>query len=420
MAATRSAVETSLYQKTLSCVHCGLCLPACPAYGALGRESVAPRGQVYNVRAMLEGRLPLTGTLSEDIYDCLACRACESVCPAGVPVGSIMEDVRGLITEARKEGFFSRLAKRLLLSGILAHPARLAWAIGLLRFYEASGLRGLLRRTHWLSREALLPAIPPARDRRRLPEVLPARGERRARVGLFTGCIASHLFAETNRATARVLQRNGFEVVVPREQLCCGALLLHNGLPQLARRLARANVEVFGQAAVEAVVVNAAGCGAALCEYGELLAHHEEAVSFARRVVDVSRFLVQRGFDPPAPGPPLRVAYDEPCHLFHAQGVREEPKRLLASIPGVELVPYRDSERCCGSAGIYNVTHYGLSMQVLDEKMRHLKAARPDLVVSGNPGCQMQLAHGARRAGLAVEVLHPIVLLDRAYGRATG
>lgn len=418
-----NGVAASLYEKTLACVHCGLCLPACPAYGALGRESVAPRGQVYNVRAVIEGRLALTPTLAEDIYDCLACRACESVCPAGVPVGSIMEDVRGLITEAGKERFWARQVKRLVLAGIVAHPRRLAWGIGLARVYQASGLRGVVRKLGLAERERLLPPIPPARERKPLPEVLPARGERRGRVALFTGCIASHLFAETNRATARVLQRNGYEVLVPRRQLCCGALHLHNGLPEVARRLARANVEAFRPAAVEAVVVNAAGCGAALSEYGELLAHSDndqEAAAFARRAVDVSRFLVQQGFEPPPAGPPLRVAYDEPCHLFHAQGVREEPKRLLESIPGVRLVSYRDSDRCCGSAGIYNVTHHRLSMEILDEKMRHLAGARPDLIVTGNPGCQMQLAYGVRRAGLAVEVIHPVVLLDRAYGRATG
>jgi glycolate oxidase iron-sulfur subunit len=415
-----SGVESSLYQKTLSCVHCGLCLPACPAYETLGRESVAPRGQVYNVRAMLEGRLALTRTLSQDIYDCLACRACESVCPAGVPVGPIMEEVRGLITAAGKENWWGRQLKRLILGGIVAHPRRLAWAVGLARLYQASGLRRLVVGTGLFERERLLPPLPPRGERRPLPQVLAPRGARRGRVGLFTGCIAAHFFAETNRATARVLQRNGFEVVVPRQQRCCGALHLHNGLPEVARRLARENLEAFRQASVEAVVVNAAGCGAALLEYGELLGREPEAAAFAERVVDISRFLVQQGFEPPPPGKPLRVAYDAPCHLFHAQGVRQEPKHLLESIPGVELVSYRDSDRCCGSAGIYNLTHYRQSMEILEVKMGHLAAVRPDLIVSGNPGCQMQLAHGVRRAGLKLEVLHPIVLLDRAYAGAEG
>jgi glycolate oxidase iron-sulfur subunit len=234
-------------------------------------------------------------------------------------------------------------------------------------------------------------------------------------VALFRGCIAAHLFAETHRATARVLQRNGFDVLVPREQLCCGALQLHNGLPEVGRALARRNVEVFLGSGSEAVVVNAAGCGAALAEYGELLSGDPRARAFSEKVFDISLFLVQAGFEPPRGALPLRVAYDEPCHLFHAQRVRDEPRLLLESISGVELVAYPDSDRCCGSAGIFNLTHYRLSMQVLDEKMRNIALARPDAVVSGNPGCLMQLAHGARRAGLHVEIVHPVVLLERAY-----
>lgn len=415
----------ALYDKTLSCVHCGLCLPACPTYAALGRESVAPRGQVYNIRAVLEGRLDITPTLTEDIYDCLACRACESVCPAGVPVGSIMEDVRGLITEEKTEGWLNRATKKVMMGSILAHPMRLKRLVGLLHLYEATGLRslvgGLLRRLpgdlagELADRESLLPRVPPREARRNLPELLHAEGARRKRVGLFSGCIASHFFGDVNRATARVLQRNGFEVVVPEAQRCCGALHLHNGLPEVAHELARANVRAFGDAGVDAIVVNAAGCGAALSEYAELLADDSGAAEFASRVVDVSAFLVREGFDPPHGRVEARVAYDAPCHLFHAQRVRAEPRDLLASIPGLSLLSFSDSERCCGSAGIYNLTHYGLSMSALDEKMRHLKEIAPDIIVSGNPGCLMQLSHGVKRAGLDSEVTHPAVLLDRAY-----
>ena len=409
-----ATVEAALYQKTLSCVHCGLCLPACPAYAALGRESVAPRGQVYNVRALLEGRLELEDTLAEDFYDCLTCRACESVCPAGVPVGSIMEDVRGLVTEARIEGRLVRVLKRFFLAGVLPHPWRLRALVGLLRLYEASGARRLLKRI-LPDQAALMPTVPPARERRPLPRLVPAIGTSRGRVGLFTGCIAAHLFAETNQASARVLARNGYDVVVPPEQRCCGALQLHNGLPDVARALARENVAVFGNARVDFIVTNAAGCGAALTEYGELLGHDGDARAFAGGVVDVTRFLVREGYTRPARGPALRVAYDEPCHLAHAQKVRAEPRALLESIPGVTLVSHAEPERCCGSAGIYNITHYRTALHVLDDKMRSLAAVQPDLIATGNPGCQMQIAYGVRRAGLSAEVVHPIVLLDRAY-----
>ncbi|MGH9462629.1 MAG: (Fe-S)-binding protein [Vicinamibacteria bacterium] len=418
---TRTPHEEALYAKTLACVHCGLCLPACPAYGALGRESVAPRGQVYNVRALLEGRLVLTDTLANDIYDCLTCRACESVCPAGVPVGSIMEDVRGLITDAKTESWLARAIKKSLLGGVVAHPKRLAWVVGLLRFYQASGLRRVVRASlrflpgTMVERESLLPNLPPRDAVRPLPPVLSPRGSPRKRVGLFTGCIASHFFADVNGATARVLQRNGFEVVIPRDQGCCGALHLHNGLPELARKLARANLKAFQAVDVANIVVNAAGCGAALSEYDKILDGDPRAKEFALRVADISQFLVREGFEPPRGKVEARVAYDEPCHLLHAQKVHDEPYELLRSIPGVSLQSFRDAERCCGSAGIYNLTHYDISMAALQEKMRHLAAVAPDIIVSGNPGCLMQLRHGVRRSGLEAEVTHPVVLLDRAY-----
>jgi glycolate oxidase iron-sulfur subunit len=409
---------TSLYEKTLACVHCGLCLPACPAYRVDPRESIAPRGQVYNIRAVLEGRLELTSALASEIYECLACRGCESVCPSGVPVGAIVEQVRGLITEKKMEGGAARFVKRFLLSGVLAHPRRLSVLMGLLRGYERLGLRSLVRLLlAWLSpalaaRERLMPRL--GRKPSPLPALVSPPGDKRARVGLFTGCIAAHAFGGVNEATVRVLVRNGFEVVVPKDQVCCGALHQHNGLPETGRRLARRNVEVFERAGVDRVVVNAAGCGAALAEYGEFLG--EEARPFAARVVDVSALLAREGFEPPASGlGRVRVAYDAPCHLFHAQKVKNEPKTILSSIPGVELVEHHESERCCGSAGIYNVTHYEMSMEVLEVKMREIAKVRPDVIATGNPGCHIQLSEGVRRFGPRAEVVHPVVLLDRAY-----
>ncbi len=411
---------TSLYEKTLACVHCGLCLPACPAYRVDPRESLAPRGQVYNIRAVLEGRLELTSALAAEIYECLACRGCESVCPSGVPVGSIVEEARGLITEKRLEGTGERLVKRFFLSGILAHPRRLSMLMALLRFYERSGLRSFVRfllerlSPTLAERERLMPPL--GRKPAPLPALSPPSGEKRSRVALFTGCIASHSFGDVNEATLRVLQKNGFEVIVPRDQVCCGALHQHNGLPETGRRLARKNVEVFERAGVDRVVVNAAGCGAALSEYGEILEGDDRAQAFSARVVDISALLVREGFEPPPSAlASIRVAYDAPCHLFHAQKVKNEPRELLRSIPGVELVEHHESERCCGSAGIYNVTHYAMSMEVLEVKMREIVKVRPDVIATGNPGCHIQLSEGVRRFGLRAEVVHPVVLLDRAY-----
>jgi glycolate oxidase iron-sulfur subunit len=292
--------------------------------------------------------------------------------------------------------------------------------MALLRFYERSRLRSVVRfllarlSPGLAERERLMPPLG-ARSAP-LPALASPRGEKRSRVALFTGCIAAHSFSDVNRATLRVLQRNGFEVVVPRDQVCCGALHQHNGLPETSRRLARKNVEVFERAGVDRLVVNAAGCGAALAEYGELLAGDARASALAARVIDVSALLVREGFEPPTSAlAPIRVAYDAPCHLFHAQKVKNEPRELLRSIPGVELVEHHESERCCGSAGIYNVTHYAMSMEVLATKMGEIGKVRPDVIATGNPGCHIQLSEGVRRSGLRAEVVHPIVLLDRAY-----
>lgn len=410
-----------IYEKTLACVHCGLCLPACPAYENAPRESLAPRGQVFNARALLEGRLPASDGLAEDLYECLACRGCESVCPAGVEVGAIVEGVRGLLDEERVEPRRVRVLKRFALGVVVARPVVLKAAMWLLRFTGRIGLRRLVQPVlarlapKLAARERLLPDVP---ARERFPARISPGGEARGTVALFLGCVAPHLRPETSRAAIETLSANGWEVVIPKEQGCCGALHLHAGLPDLARGLARRNLAAFADDLP--LVTTAAGCGAALSEYGELLDADPPAGSFSRRVTDVSAFLAENGCRPPAAGPretPLRVVYDAPCHLFHAQQVREQPLRILRSLPGVELVTVRDPERCCGSAGIYNVTRHDTSMAVLDRKMANIAPADPDLIATGNIGCQLQLAEGARRAGLAAEVAHPIELLADAYRR---
>lgn len=423
MSAPTGREAARLYEKTLACVHCGLCLPACPAYENAPRESLAPRGQVFNARALLEGRLEPTAGLADDLYECLACRGCETVCPAGVEVGSIVEGVRGLLTAERVESRAARLLKRLALGGIVARPRRLAAALALLRFAGRIGLRRRLRPVlariapRLAARERLLPEIP---ARERFPHHTPPAGsKRRGTAALFVGCVAPHLRPETTRAAIEALSRNGWEVVIPPGQGCCGALHLHSGLPDLARPLARRNAAAFPEGIP--VVTTAAGCGAALAGYGALLEKEEAAAGFAARVRDVSAFLAERGFERPAAGPAarsLRMVYDAPCHLFHAQRVRDEPVRILKSLPGVELLTVRDPERCCGSAGIYNITRQETSMAVLDRKMAHIARARPDLIATGNIGCQLQLEEGVRRAGLTAEVAHPVELLARAYRRA--
>ena len=423
MTAPSGAEARAIYEKTLACVHCGLCLPACPAYENAPRESLAPRGQVFNARALLEGRLPASAGLAEDLYECLACRGCETVCPAGVEVGAIVEGVRGLLEEERVEPLPKRLLKRFALGAVVARPRVLGAVMAVIRLGERTGLRRLLRTflagllPTLAERERLLPAVPP---RARLPRRTRPDGGRRGVVALFVGCVAPHLRPETGRAAVEALARNGLGGDRSRR-----AGVLRRAPPPRRTSGPRARPRPPEPAdlrrrhpgwsppppAAAPLSRNTGSCCAATNGRG---------VS-RDGVADVAAFLVRNGFDPPAVGPrkePLRVVYDAPCHLFHAQRVRDEPIRILESLPGVERLTVRDPERCCGSAGIYNITRHHTSMAVLDRKMAHIAPARPDLIATGNIGCQLQLAEGARRAGLAAEVAHPVELLARAYRRS--
>ncbi len=390
----------SLYPGTLDCVHCGLCLSACPTYRETGRETSSPRGRVYLMRAVAEGRIPLGAAVAEEAYLCLGCRACETACPSGVRFGALLEETRAAVEEA---GLRVGLAKRLetfALRRVLPHPRRLGLAVGAVALAQRLGAGRLARLLPQRLADTwqLLPAIPPRAARRRLPRRIPAEGERRGRVALFEGCLMPELFGPVNAATARVLARNGFEVVVPEGQGCCGALHRHAGDPGFAAGLEAKNVAAFE--GVDAIVVNSAGCGAALRE-GAL----------APRVRDVCELLDAEGLVAEPPRCDGTLCYDDPCHLVHAQGIGDAPRRLLARVPGLRLVPHDDPASCCGAAGIYNLTHPEMSRAVLARKLNALAAADPDWIASGNPGCLMQLAAGARGRGLRARVVHPVELL---------
>jgi glycolate oxidase iron-sulfur subunit len=400
----------------LDCVHCGLCLPVCPTYLETGRESASPRGRIYLMRAVAEGRLPLDAGVAEEAYLCLGCRACETACPSGVRFGRLVEGTRAAVEQA---GLRSGLAKRIesfALRQVVPKPRRLRALVDLLALVQRLRLDRLVRPL--LPRALreltdLAPRVPPRRSRRALPELVPAQGERRGRVGLFVGCVMPEFFGAVNAATARVLARNGFDVVVPAAQGCCGALHAHAGDPGFASDLARRNIDVFSAARVDAVVVNSAGCGAAMRETGHTLPGVGEP--FAASIRDVCEFLDAAGLRPPTGRVPGRVCYDDPCHLVHGQGVRDAPRRLLAQIPGMTLALHDDPTSCCGAAGIYNLTHREMSRAVLARKMEALAAADPDWIASGNPGCLMQLRSGAEASGLHARVVHPIELLDLSY-----
>jgi glycolate oxidase iron-sulfur subunit len=411
-------------------VHCGLCLPSCPTYAELGQEPDSPRGRIYLIKALADGRIELSESAAGHLSLCLGCRACESACPSGVQYGHLIEAGRAEL-EARRPGSpLRRLIRRAAFEGLLPRPRLLRAVAGALRFYQRSGLQRLVRTSGVLrlmpatlaASEALLPPLPPAGRGGSLPEITPARGTRRSVVGLLHGCVQDAVFRPHNEATIRCLARQGAEVRVPRAQRCCGALHAHAGDPETARRLARETIAAFETAEVEAVVVNAAGCGAHMKAYGHLLrgdpAWSARAATFAQKVVDVTEFLARAPLAGPLGPLPLRATYHDPCHLAHGQKVRSEPRALLRSVPGVELIELGEAEMCCGSAGIYNLTEPVMAQRLLDRKMAHVEATGAGTIVTANPGCILQLAAGLRARGRDGEVLHVVEVLDRAYAAA--
>ena len=407
------------------CVHCGFCLPTCPTYAVLGVEMDSPRGRIRLMETVWQGRVDVrSDPFERHMYGCLDCRACETACPSGVEFGKLMEGARSQIEAARPRSAVERLVRALAFRLLLPRPAVLGsfaqFSVLSKRIGVGAVLRAVGRRVP-LARHlaALLELVPDRASSRALPATYPPRGARRGRVALFTGCVMRAAFADTNGATARVLARNGFEVVVPAEQTCCGALHAHAGERRDARALARRNIASLEDLEVDAFIVNAAGCGAALKEYGWLLkddaAWSERAARFAARVRDASEFLADAGLSA-APGSiSARVAYDDPCHLLHGQRIREQPRALLAAIPGLQVMPLAEADWCCGSAGTYNVTQPELSAKLLERKVGHITQSGAELLVTANPGCQMQIAAGLRAARAPVTVIHLMDLLDRAY-----
>ena len=409
-----------------ACIKCGFCLPKCPTYRETGHESASPRGRIHLMKLTAKGRLQ-PAEIAAQLDLCLGCRACETACPAGVKFGRLLEAGREQTQRAKQLTTWQRRQQHLIYSGLILHPKRLDLLVDVLWLYQASGLRWLVQKSQllrlvaeaWGDAELLLPELPSPFIRQRLREQTPALGRQRRRVGFLEGCVMRSVFAHTNAATIRVLTRNDCRVVMPREVGCCGALHAHQGDLTTARLLAQHNIRVFEDYDVEAVVVNSAGCGAMLKEYGQLLVHDEQyaqrAAAFSAKVSDISEVLASPTLNRRLGQLPLRVAYDDPCHLLHGQGISHQPRQLLQQIPGVTLVAFKEADWCCGSAGTYNLTQPEMSKRLLDRKMQHIATIDPDVIASGNPGCLLQLGWGVKRAGLRAEVLHPIELLDRAY-----
>ncbi len=401
-----------------ACVHCGFCLPTCPSYLLLGQEMDSPRGRILSMKAGLDERTTMTAPFVEHFDTCLGCMACETACPSGVRYGPLIEHTRAAIERHHPRSLADRLFRRGLF-WLLPHPSRLraaVWPLGLVRWVQRSPRLLVLLPSRLRGLVVLAPAQAVGRA---VPAHTLAKGEQRLRVGLVTGCVQQVFFGDVNQSTVRVLTAEGCAVRTPANQGCCGALALHAGQDEDARGFARRLIATFEGSDVDQIVVNAAGCGSTLKHYGALLEGDPQwatrARAFAAKVRDLSETLDGLG---PARTPrrpvPLRVAYHDACHLAHAQGIRHEPRRLLAAIPGLTIVPLAEAEICCGSAGIFNLVQPDLAAELGRRKAQHISAAAPDIVVTSNPGCLLQLEAAARAAGQTWRVMHIATLLDES------
>jgi glycolate oxidase iron-sulfur subunit len=424
------------YELFLDCVHCGLCTSACPTYVELGTEMDSPRGRIYLMRAVTDGRLDLTADVQRHLDLCLDCRACESACPSGVQYGKLIEPFRIHMQKTMPDSRRLPFWQQALLFGITPYAHRTRWALAPARFLQWTGLDRLAEKTGLLrilprslrQLHEMLPRLQP--DHGPLPEIMPAEGKQRARVALFVGCAGDAFFPQTTLNTVRVLQKNGCEVWIPPAQVCCGALHYHSARDAEAQQFAAINCGVFlhsGEreasaaraADLDAIIVNAAGCGAMLKEYGHLLhatPSPESGAAFAGKVRDISEFLVQLGPVKPAHPLPIRKAvYHDACHLCHAQQIRKPPRQLLDLIPELKVVPLNESEICCGAAGSYNITEPEMAERLGKRKAQHIIDTGADAVFTGNVGCLIQIGRYLRQQNAEVKVMHPIDALWASY-----
>jgi len=401
-----------------------LCLQQCPTYRVLGLEADSPRGRIYQILQVDAGRLAIADSFVQHIDQCLGCLGCQTACPSGVSYGHIVERARAEIQTNYPRPFFERKLRDWFYGTLLRNLHSLSLVAKLLRFYQRSGLQTLARKSGALKLlgladlEALQPKIDSHFSFDDFGKEFPAEGTQRGRVALLTGCIASVSFDDLNQATIRVLNKNGVTVTIPAKQGCCGALHAHAGRLEEARAQARQNIDAMLGETVDAIVTNAAGCGGTLKEYGDLLkddpAYAEKAKQFVARMRDINEYLAEIGVVPPAKPLNLRVTYQDPCHLAHAQKIRSAPRQLLKAI-GAQIVEMPNSDLCCGSAGVYNVVQNELSMKILAAKMDDVCSVDADVIATANVGCMLQLRAGAEQRGLNRRVMHVVELVDEAY-----
>ena len=415
-------------------MHCGLCLPTCPTYDATKNERNSPRGRIALMRAIADERLVPGKAFADEMYFCLGCLACMTACPAGVNYAQLFEHARA---EAEQSGALHSpirgFIRRLTLSWLFMDLARLQLAGYALRLYQQLGLQTLVRRSgllkllpkRWRELEAMTPAMRAEFSADLIEAVTAPNGERRYRVAMLTGCVQDLIYSDINRDTVDVLARNGCEVVTPPEQSCCGSLHAHNGEWDLARRLARAQIDQFPPEEFDAIITNAGGCGSHLKHFAHLLAddpaYQQRAHLWDQKVKDIHEWLAEIGVQPPPSLQPTQtVTYHESCHLCHGQKVTTQPRQLLRAIPNLRLVELPESSWCCGSAGIYNLIQPEMANELLERKLKHIRATNARTVATGNPGCLLQIANGAQSAGLELRVVHPITLLAEAYRGQSG
>ncbi|WP_374703006.1 (Fe-S)-binding protein [Peribacillus deserti] len=403
----------------LNCMRCGFCLPSCPTYIASGYdEAQSPRGRIALMKAVRDGMIEWDADVDRSLSLCLGCRACEPVCPAGVSYGHLLEDARDIIQQNKRTSLPEQAVRRTIFQGLFPHQDRMRSAAGLLGFYQKSGLQTIVRKVgfmklfpgHLASMETILPPVPSKRDMNNRPESLQPIGKKTARVGFFSGCLMDTLFLETNNSTLKLLQLAGCEIVIPKNQSCCGALHGHSGEKQGSIDLAKRNIQAFEDLAVDYIITNAGGCGAYLIDYNHLLSNEplwaERARQFSDKIKDLSEILVELNFHQRTEFQltPQIVTYQDSCHLKNVMDTAQAPRLLLSHISGITYREMKDAGSCCGSAGIYNIVEPAMSMKILDTKMKHTKASSADTVVTANPGCLLQMKLGIEREGMSERV----------------
>jgi glycolate oxidase iron-sulfur subunit len=409
-----------------TCVHCGFCLSTCPSYRVIGKEMDSPRGRIYLMDALNEGEIALNTATVEHFDSCLGCLACVTTCPSGVQYDKLIAATRPQVERNYPRSLPERLYRQIIFS-LFPYPNRLRPLLALLLVYQKLGGQKLVRSTKLLQRlsprlaamESILPKISFQSFRDNLPTVIPAQGEKRYRVGMILGCVQRLFFSPVNEATVRVLTANGCEVVIPKTQGCCAALPHHQGQEEQAKVLARQMIDSFADTGLDAVIINAAGCGHTLKEYGHLLQHdpeyREKAKEFAAKVKDVQEFLATVGLTvklSPLADKPLTLVYQDACHLLHGQKISVQPRQLLRQIPGVQLREPIDAALCCGSAGVYNMLQPEVANELGKQKVQNLLNTGADLITSANPGCTLQITQHLQLQGKSISILHPMELLD--------